>query len=262
MVRAFLYNQARKEVVKVKVPYNLTVNLDNPAAINQIVVKQGDETSRRLIFNIISNGKRIESSEVVFATIEAIKPDGTIVHDQITIEGAVFYYDLVEQITAVAGEVECEIELIGIGGSSISSFPIYITVQQKTYNIAKMVSENDIRSIKAYLSAAYEILKEVSQIDERFDMTYGSLEVVLKKLEDSKEDYATYMEELKVKVEEGYFNGENGSQGEKGSDAVVVEGTGIMALQIVDGNLICYYSEKEPPLEIDDAGNLIYRLEE
>lgn len=244
-----------------KVPYNLTVNLDNPAAINQIIVKQGDGPSRRMIFNIISNGKKMESSEVIFATFEAVKPDGTIVHDQITIEEGMIYYDLAEQITAVPGEVECEIELLCNEGSSISSFPIYITVQQKTYSIERIVSENDTKSIKAYLAAAYEILREVGQIDERFDLVYGSMAEVLKELENSKKDYVTYISELKTKVQEGYFNGQNGQQGENGADAIVVEGNGIMAFQIVEGDLLCYYWTEEPPLFIDEAGNLIYRLE-
>ena len=58
---------------------------------------------------------------------------------------------------------------------------------------------------------------------------------------------------------DGYFNGAPGKQGERGSDAIVAEGAGILAFQILDGNLMCYYYQQDPPpMEINGDGELVY----
>ncbi len=243
--------------------HNLNINMDKPAIINNVILKQGDYKGRRLVFNIISNNKRMTDSEIVAISIKAIKPDETIIYDEVKIENGQFYYDIIEQLVTAIGEIECELEIIGENGETINSPNFYLTVQSTVYDIAELLSENDLRGIQAYVSAAYKVLRQVQQIYNKFGMTYGSFEEIIRELEGTKGNYATFLEDLEKKVAEGYFNGEKGAQGENGADAVVAEGFGIVGFQIQEGHLMCYYFDvAPPPMQIDDNGHLTYILEE
>lgn len=243
-------------------PYNLTINLDKPTLINTIVIKKGDHKSRRLIFNIISNNECIAMDDIYSIAIKAIKPDDKVIYDDVVIENGKAYYDLIEQFTASVGEVECELEIIGTQGGVLNSPSFYLTVQDNVYDANKIISENILLGLQTYVAAAYDALREVQEIHNEFGISYGTLETVLKQLEDAKGEYVTYLATLEKKVEEGYFNGERGAQGEDGANAVVVEGTGIIGFQIVEGNLMCYYyNDEAPPLAINDDGHLIYDME-
>lgn len=221
-------------------PYNLIINLDKPTLVNSVIIKKGDHKSRRLIFNIISNNKCIDLNEVYSISIKATKPDNTIVYDEVKIENGKVYYDLIEQITAAVGEVECELEIIGAEESAINSPSFYLTVQDNVYDLSKIASEDVLLAQRAYVSAAYEVLCRTEEIQGNFEMTHGTMEEVLAELESSKAEYVTYIDELKKMVADGYFNGQRGAQGEKGADAVIIEASGIIGFQIEDGNLMCY----------------------
>lgn len=247
----------------IPVLHNLTINLDKPSVYNNVVIKKGDKRGRRLIFNIISNNKRLDPEDVHAVAIKAVHESGSILHDTVKLENHSFFYDIEEEFTAMEGESEIELEIISSDGSVIYSPTQYVTVRGAVYDTEKLVSENNIKGIQAYVSAAFDILKTVRNVENSFRMNYGTFEEILRELEDSKEDYVTFMRELQRKVREGYFNGERGPQGENGANAVLMEGFGILGFQIQDGNLVCYYfNEVPPPMELDGNGHLIYRMEE
>lgn len=225
-------------------PYNLTINLDKPTLMNNVIIKRGDHKSRRLIFNIISNGKCVDAKEIYSVAIKATKPDETIIHDEVMIEDGKMYYDLNEQVTAVVGEVECELEIFGTEGQMLSSPNFYLTIQDNVYMTEKIASEDLTLGIKAYVTAAYEVMERTQQIYGEFEMTHGSMGEVLKQLEYAKAEYVTYIDTLKKMVTDGYFNGPKGAQGEKGADAVVIQSEGIVGFQIEDGCLMCYTEDK------------------
>ena len=242
--------------------HNLTINLDKPTLYNNIVIKQGDRRSRRLVFNIISNNKRMKASDIYSVAVKVARNDEAIIHGVAVIEGEKIYYDIEEELTSAVGEMEMELEIIGPEGSLLYSPTQYITVKSTVYNTNALVTERDLGGIQAYVSAAYSILQEVKLITGEFDLTYGTLEEVTQELEEAKEDYVTFLTDLEKKLQEGYFNGERGPQGENGADAVVTEGAGIIGFQIKDGNLICYYYEADPPpLSINGEGCLVYEME-
>ena len=243
--------------------HNLTINLDKPTIYNNVIIKMGDNRSRRLVFNIISNNQRVSPEDVDVIAIKAVHQQGTILHDTLKKENGKFYYDLEEDFATAEGESEIELEIISSGGSVLYSPTQYVTIKNGIYDTEKLVSENNIKGIQAYVSAAYDILRTVRDIENRFGITYGTFEEIIKELEASKGDYVTFLENLKKKVEEGYFNGAQGRPGENGADAVVAEGFGIIGFQIVDGNLHCYYFDQDPPpMEMDSRGHLIYRMED
>lgn len=224
-------------------PYNLTINLDKPTLMNNVIVKRGDYKSRRLVFNIISNGKVVNPDEIYSVAIKATKPDKTIVHDEVKKEDGKVFYDLIEQMTAVVGEVECELEIYGYGGEMLSSPTFYLTVQENVYSTEQIVSEDVLLGLRAYVSTAYRIMEQTQGICDNFAEVHGSAEEIIEQLETSKEEYVAYIEELKRKVEKGEFKGEDGAPGKDGANGVIVEAKGIIGFQIEDGDLMCYTEE-------------------
>lgn len=237
--------------------YNITLDLDRPTRIVNIIIKRKDHKSRKLVFSIMSNNACVKPEDIESITIKAMKPDGTVVYDEVEDMS----YEVIEQLTSAAGEVECELEIFGKDGSVMYSPNFYLTVQDNVYDTEKIVSENYLQGLQAYVTSAHEALRQAQEIATEFGLSYGTMEELTELLESSKEKYITYMDELQQKVEDGYFNGKDGAQGENGANAVVTEGLGIMGFQIVDGNLKCYYYDDLPPLELDGNGHLIYRKE-
>lgn len=241
--------------------YNITLNLDKPTNTTNIIVKRKDDMSRRLIFHIMSNNQSVGADEIESISVKAIKPDGTVVYDEVRIEDDRIYYDLIEQFTAVAGEVECELEIYGKEKGVLCSPNFYLTVQANVYDTDTIVSKNILQGLQNYVSAAYDALRQTQEMSDAFQLSYGTLEEIQEELEGVRETYVTYIDTLKKRVADGEFNGERGLQGEKGADAVLTEAVGLIGFQIVEGQLICYYYDDVPPLEIDDDGHLIYRKE-
>lgn len=237
--------------------YNITLDLDRPTRTVNIVMKRKDHRSRKIVFNIMSNNACVDPGNIESITIKAMKPDGTVVYDEVENMS----YEVIKQLTAAAGEVECELEIFDKNGGVMYSPNFYLTIQDNVYDTEKIVSENYLQGLQAYVASAHEALKQAQEIATEFGLSYGTMEELTDLLESSKEKYVTYMDELQQKVEDGYFNGNDGAKGENGADAIVTEGVGIMGFQIIDGNLKCYYYNDLPPLEINESGHLIYRKE-
>lgn len=240
-----------------KVKYNITVNLDKPN-ISEIVVKQNDSRSRVLYFHLLAAGKVYPIENIYTGTIKAIKPDGKIVYDVLDIENGQISYTIPVQMTNITGEVSCEIQLLGKEDEYISSFPFYLVVNHITFDEMELISKDYLEGFHSYLTLIYKMYQEILKIEDEFNLDYGTLEEFTRELEGIKQQYVTYIAELQQKVEEGYFNGSRGPQGERGADGIIAEADGIIAFQIVDGDLICYYySQEAPPMEINQYGELI-----
>lgn len=237
--------------------YNITLDLDRPTRTVNIIMKRRDHGSRKIVFNLMANNACMDPEEIASITIKARKPDGTVIYDDVKNMA----YVVIEQLTAVAGEVECELEIFGKYGGVMYSPNFYLTVQDNVYDTEQIISESYLQGLQAYVTAAQEILEQAKELEANFGLSYGTMEELTERLESVKEQYVTYIEELQQKVKDGYFNGKNGAQGEPGANAVIAEGMGIMGFQIVDGNLKCYYYHELPPLELNEKGHLIYRKE-
>lgn len=242
-----------------EVKYNLTVNLDRQEASNTIRMKQGDKDARVLYFHLMAAGRPFPVETVYAGSIKAIKSDGKVVFDTVSVENEKVFYKVPDAMTDTVGEVVCEIQLLAEDDSFLTSFPFYITVLRNTYDESVYMSEDYTDGFKTYMTLTYKLYKDVKEIANKFDINYGNLEEFTRNMEEIRKRYDEYLEELKEKVADGYFNGAPGKQGEKGADAVVAEGAGIIAFQVLDGDLVCfYYAEDPPPLEINDDGELVY----
>ena len=242
-----------------EVKYNLTVNLDKQDASNTIRMKQGDKNARVLYFHLMASGKPFPMEPVYAGSIKAIKSDGKVVFDTIAIEAGKVYYKIPDAMTDTVGEVACEIQLLSEDDSYLTSFPFYLTILKNIYDESVYMDENYTEGFRAYMTMTYRMYQDVKAIMDKFDMNYGSLEAFSREMEEVRAQYDKYLEELKGKVADGYFNGAPGKQGERGSDAIVAEGAGILAFQILDGNLMCYYYQQDPPpMEINGDGELVY----
>ena len=248
----------KKRGEQVDVKYNITVNLDRKQNVT-LVVKKKDHRSRKIYFNLMSGGKAFDVNSIYAGSVKAIKADGKIVFDGLEIKDGKIYYEIPEQMTNVVGEVEFETEFFGSEDEVITSFQMLIVVENNTFDEETLISEDYIEGFRGYMNTVQNIYMKILADLNNIEMMYGSFEEIQGDLEAAKQEYVTYMTDLQEKVKNGYFNGARGPRGEDGNSAIIAEETGIIAFQIEDGNLVCYYYDTTPPpIEIDDTGHLAY----
>lgn len=227
-----------------------------------IQIPKGDAYSRVINFNILNNGNAFDMSEAVGGGIKAVKPDNTVIYndiDEITDDGIV-KYTIASQLTTVAGECSLDVEIFDSDGVTLTTFAIIVLVKNSTFDASDLVSVNDISAIKSYLARALKAATSAEEIKAEIEEAYGALEEISDEFADLKAELSDYLDYLKEQVESGAFNGSMGLPGEDGADAVIAETQGIIGFQIVDGDLYCYYYDEEnvPDVSIDADGNLVY----
>ena len=250
----------RKRGDQVDVKYNITVNLDRKQNV-MLVVKKKDHRARKIYFNLVSAGKAFDVNTIYAGSVKAIKPDDKIVFDSLEIKDGKIFYEIPEQMTNVVGVVTFETEFFGSEDEVITSFQMVLEVENNTFDEEDLISEDYIVGFKGYMDTVRNMYLRVLENLNNIEMMYGNFDEIQGDLEAAKQEYVTYMEDLQEKVKNGYFNGARGPKGEDGESAIIAESAGIMAWQIEDGNLMCYYYDSDPPpLTIDGNGCLVYEF--
>jgi hypothetical protein len=253
------------------IKYEVVIDLKKTYREHRILIKKNDDRSRTLHFFIQESGKKYDMSSVYFATIRAINPDESIIYADATIlkdeEGNKLNeveYDLPKTITKAVGTTTLEVELISSTEQIITSFNIYIEVENTLYDEDDYVMQSDLGGFRSYMVRAQGAAEMSEEIRNSFIIAYGTVEEITQELNGEVEEYNQYLEDLKERVDSGEFNGERGAQGENGADAVVSGAGFLYGCQIVDGNLVIYYdnSEDEPPFYINEDGELCIDVEE
>lgn len=250
----------RGEKVNAEVKYNVTINLDKPNHVT-IIARQLDDRLRVIYFHLVASGKAYSMSRIYAGSLKAIKPSGAIVFDDIEISDGVVRYEIPKELTDEPGTVCFEVELFGTDNETISTDQMEMEVKRTTFDETELITQDYIEGFRGYMTATYNLYQKSQENLSNIELMYGSFNEIQGELEAAKQEYVTYMTELQEKVKNGAFNGSIGPKGEDGAAAVVAEVAGIIAFQIENGKLMCYYYDiTPPPFEIDENGNLIYRI--
>lgn len=229
-----------------------------------IMIPKGDAYSRKIFFNILNNGSAFDMSDVIGGGVKAVKPDNTIVYndiDEITDSGVVVY-TIPPQLTTVAGECSMDVDLFDSEGRTLTSFSFVCVIKNSVFDAKDLVSVDDISAIKSYLARTLNAAKSAEEIEDAIETAYGKLEDIGSDFKEELQDYIAYLADLKERVASGEFNGARGAQGENGHDGVIATEDGIIGFQIVDGDLLCYcFDGIEPTLRINENGELLIELE-
>ena len=112
---------------------------------------------------------------------------------------------------------------------------------------------NIVRIRKALTAIRTEATKNA------FEDTYGTISTVKEELEQEIEECQEFLDEIQHMLDTGALTGPRGPQGENGANGIIVEGTQVIAFEIVDDELVCYYEGEEPPeIEMNDDGELVW----
>lgn len=122
--------------------YNLDlVPSGKPLVVN---VSQYDVNSRRLTFNLFNGGVAYAPETGTAAYIMGSKPDQTGFIYGMTVEGTKASVDIYQQMTAVAGNIPCEIRLADQSGAVIGSANFTLAVEKAALDEDAVISETDI----------------------------------------------------------------------------------------------------------------------
>lgn len=219
--------------------YRMNLDVAHPTRMHTLTVKQNDHKSREIEFRLFSNGEPLDMTDVLFATIKGIKPDGeSVIYADAEIQENVIRYVIADSFVEVPGRYAMELELLSSESEVLSSFDFHIDVQNQLYDEDDYVTESDLNGFRSYMLQTKNAAMRAETIAREFSAGYGDIGVLVEQLRELKESLDDTIEDLEQKVADGFFNG---AQGERGSDAVVTEMPGLVSLQIVGTNLIATY---------------------
>ena len=159
----------------------ITLNLQETNTMVTIRAKRGD-TGRKLLIHLADGNIPYHISDECYATFTAAKPDGTRINNACSIRNNVIAYEFTEQTCACVGTMKAEIKLYGGDRKLITSACFLINVYDTVFRDGdESDSEGEMNALDALIAETAALKHEVEQ-----------------------------------KLEDGYFVGPAGPQGETG----------------------------------------------
>ena len=142
----------------------ISLDVQNIASQLTVSVKRGD-TTRGLIISLTDNGKVYNIPDYCFATFSARKSDGTFLDGSCTIKNNKIIYEFSEQLTAVAGRVDCDIGLYDSNSERLVSplFTVFVYETIKSEYSSKVVSSDEFTMLTDLISQATEAIGTANQ---------------------------------------------------------------------------------------------------
>lgn len=136
-----------------KIRTNITVDLWNPSVPPYVNVKQGD-SQREIAVTLTAGGNEINPE--VIPDIYIKKPDGTLIYNSCTLEGATIVIPLTAQSLAAAGEAKAELQMTY--GDGVLSTPIFnLTILPTNIDDQAVESTNEFGALQTALQEVEEL---------------------------------------------------------------------------------------------------------
>ena len=134
------------------------LNLIPGAVLPRINVSQYDKGSRTLEFPIYDGEQRFTLTSSMSASIHGTKPDGNgfAYAGTVNTTDNIVELDVVQQMTAVSGEVVCEV-IITKSGKRIGTVNFILNVQPAALNDNTVISDSDLSIVEEALEFAEDI---------------------------------------------------------------------------------------------------------
>lgn len=148
-----------------RIKVNLVPNADIPERIH---VSQYDKGSRALEFELFDGPIAYSVPDGATVTIQGTKPDNSGFQYECTLSGGTISCIVQGQMTAVAGDVTCEI-VIAKGGSILGTANFAICVEPSALSDDTIVSETDMPMVAKAAEAAAnakDLANSVSEYDK------------------------------------------------------------------------------------------------
>lgn len=119
-------------------------------------VSQYDKLARILAFDLYTGGVAFEPPAGATAQIRGTKPDGTIFNYAMTVDGITVSIPIQQQMALVAGDVPCEIQIVGDGGAQIGTANFLLKVERSALDEEAAESSSDIPLFEQLTQQAME----------------------------------------------------------------------------------------------------------
>ncbi len=125
-----------------------TINLNmTPGVITpRIWASQNDSGTRAFQFNLFNGAQTYSPAASDSVLMNGIKPDGTAFSAACSHSGYVVTADCTAQMTAVVGDVECEIRIVDPNANTIGTVNFILSVEVDPQELAT-VSENELAAL-------------------------------------------------------------------------------------------------------------------
>ena len=229
-----------------KVDIDVSKDLYNP-----IQVKQSDN-ARYLLFRILDNGVPFDLTGKTVRFFGK-KPDGKEIYNDMTIISATkgeCELRLTSGALSTPGILQLEIE-IKENEDTISTFILDVNIKKSLRSNSSIESSNEYTVIEKIIETMKEWIEKAKDAVKRVDEA-------IKKIP-PKEELIGPQGPKGDKGEKG-DKGDPGAKGDKGDEG----DTGFFGMKIKeDGHLYAMVNDSKPipPLEIDERGHLIYRID-
>lgn len=130
------------------VPYRIQLDVKEVASQLSFSITKGD-TGRRLIIQLVDDGKVFPIARGSYATFSADKPDGSTIFNDCTIQDDNIIYDITEQTVSCEGSTECEIVLYDSNGYRLTSPKFTIIVYEAIRTRVDLPSESEMTVLDA-----------------------------------------------------------------------------------------------------------------
>ena len=185
--------------------YRLTLDMHDSVVQKCFNIKRQDN-AREIKITLSDNGKVYQIAEGCTATFRAKKPDGTVLFNRCAIENNIITYELTNQTSAVAGEVECELTLYDADEKQITSPRFALMVMDTLYSDSEIESTNEYTALVEAITQTKNLNIKAVEID-------AGVEVILT-------DKKGTTQTLLIKNGEKGEQGIQGPQGERGPQGV------------------------------------------
>lgn len=119
-------------------------------------VSQYDKLARILAFDLYTGGVAFEPPAGATAQIRGTKPDGTVFNYAMTVDGIAVSIPIPQQMALVAGDVPCEIQIVGDGGAQIGTANFLLKVERSALDEEAAESSPDIPLFEQLTQQAME----------------------------------------------------------------------------------------------------------
>lgn len=157
--------------------HKITLDVHKTVSTTSVSVKKGD-TAHRLLIILSEGGYPYRIGEDCTAVFSAVKPDGTTIWNDCTIDNDVVIYDFTEQTTAALGVTNCEIQIYDPNGALLTSASFLLFVEDGASNRSAVVSSDEFAMLQTMVANTSAVAGTAGRAAERANKAAGACMVI------------------------------------------------------------------------------------
>ncbi len=217
-----------------KIKHNIKLDLADGGSQDAVYVRQNDTAAHVLIFHLRTNGKTYRIADDVVARIYSVREDGSKLYNACTIEDNTIRTEITTDTIAVAGRVECVLELIGTEPAVLTT-PGFDIIVEHVDGMEGIEGTNEFSALVQQTAETKALQMEIEQKLENgeFNGEDGySPEVTVTPIEDG---YRLTVKNKETEYSADIIAPEQGEQG-VGIESAVLNADYTLTLNFTDGS--------------------------